>query len=62
MQWHYKLRHIGFQQLLQLARWDIIPEHLSTIDVSELKCASCQFENMALQYTRNQKTNVYPQQ
>ena len=32
--WHYKLVHIIFKCLMQLARWNIISEHLFTFDVS----------------------------
>ena len=61
MQWHYKLGRIYFQWLLQSERWNIIPELLFTIGVSELKCASCQFANIIIQYTDKYIETLYPQ-
>ena len=37
-----------------LSRRNIITENLSTTDVSEPKCDSCQFANTTLQYTGKQ--------
>ena len=61
MQWHYNLRHIGFQWLLQLSQWNIIPYQIHKIDVLELKCASCHFSYMKFQSTAKQSTKFYPQ-
>ena len=54
MWWYYNLGRIGYHWFLHLERWDIIQYKLSTIDVSELKCASHQFKNMTLKSTGNQ--------
>ena len=43
------------------SRWDIISEHLSTIDALEIKWYSCQFVIIKHQYTGNQSIKLYPQ-
>ena len=40
--------------------WNIISEHLYTIDVSELNRDLCQFENMKLKYTSKQLKKLHP--
>ena len=61
MRRNYRMEHIGLQWLLQFERWNLTPYHFSTIDVLELKCTSCEFSKMTLQYTSKNSTKLYPQ-